>query len=101
MDSDRVKRYIEERGGQLLKKRWTPFGKGWYGDQNRIYAVRYLDADGNEHQASCKTSIFSGVYWTDDQIVQYAARLERDRSLADENERLRREIERLKRERSS
>lgn len=96
MDSDRVKSYIEERGGQLLEKRWSPFGRGWYGDTNRVYEVRYVDRDGNEHRATCKTSLFSGVYWTDDEIVRRAERADA-RSLEEENARLRQEIERLKR----
>ena len=98
MDSDRVKTHLEQRGGKLLEKRWNPFGRGWYGDNNRIYQVRYRDRDGNEHQAACKTSLFSGVYWTDDEIVQYAKRPERTIPLEEENARLRREIQRLKRE---
>ncbi len=101
MDTDRVNQHVEERGGRLLEKRWTPFGKGWYGDNNRIYTVRYVDRDGNEHQATCKTNLFSGVYWTDDTIVRYGEGHESARSLEDENARLRREIERLKREGAS
>src|SRR5687768_1769302 len=73
MDSNRVKEYVEARGGKLLQKRWAPFGKGWLGEKSdRIYEVRYLDKDGNVHQASCKTSMWSGVYWTEDRIVRYA-----------------------------
>lgn len=97
MDSDRVESYLGERGGQLLEKRWSPFGRGWYGDTNRVYEVRYLDRDGNEHQATCKTSLFSGVYWTDDEIVKYAKRPDAARPLEEENARLRQEIQRLKR----
>lgn len=97
MDSDRVKNHIEERGGQLLEKRWNPFGTGWYGDNNRIYEVRYLDRDGNEHEATCKTHAFSGVYWTDDNIVRSVKPSESTQSLQEENARLLREIERLKR----
>jgi len=95
-DTDRVKGHIEERGGKLLEKKWTPFGTGWYGDHNRIYTVRYLDRDGNEHQATCKTNILSGVYWTDDEIVRYGESHVTAHSLQEENARLRQEIERLK-----
>lgn len=102
MDGDRIEQYIESRGGTLLEKHWAPFGRGWFGEKSdRIYEVRYLDKDGNEHQATCKTSLWSGVYWTEDLIVDYAqppdsgtATLE---SLQEENRRLREENERLRR----
>lgn len=121
MDTDRVKEYIEARGGKLLEKHWAPFGKGWLGEKkDRIYEVRYLDRDGNVHQAACKTSMWSGVYWTEDRIVRYARQSKADEpgnrnrsrtswastspgrrpsqaSLEEENRRLREENERLRR----
>ncbi len=100
LDHDRVRRYITERGGKVLHAGWTPFGPGWFGEKSdRIYKVRYLDKDGNEHHAHCKTSALSGVYFTKDEIVRYAERPEEPRgeSLEEENRRLREEIERLKR----
>src|SRR5687767_12772414 len=79
MDGDRVKEYVESRGGKLLEKNWAPFGKGWFGEKNdRIYEVRYVDKDGNEHRATCKTSLWSGVYWTEDRIVRYARKADGD-----------------------
>jgi len=99
MDDGRVRRHIEKEGGVLLEKRWNPFGKGWFGEQNaRIYELRYRDRDGNTHKATCKTSALAGVYFTDDQIVGQA-HSSRD-ALLEENRRLRLEIERLKKERS-
>ena len=75
VDEDRVHSYIAERGGRFLSSTWAPFGKGWAGERNnRIYEVRYLDRDGNEHCAQCKTSMGAGVYFTDDRIVRYARR---------------------------
>jgi hypothetical protein len=112
LDHDRVRSYVESRGGRLLDANWAPFGRGWFGEKNdRIYEVRFLDADGNEHHASCKTSLFSGVYLTDDRIVRYAAPRENelvgdpsDRrddlhalALEEENRRLREELDGLKR----
>jgi hypothetical protein len=70
------------------------------GEQNaRIYAVTYEDADGNLHKATCKTSMFAGVYFTEDIIVQRRQRPSNPSdtdSLQDENRRLREEIERLR-----
>src|SRR5262245_53507112 len=99
LDTDRVKAYIESRGGRLLEKHWAPFGPGWFGEKSdRIYQVRYVDRDGNEHLAHCKTSMWTGVYFTEDRIVKYAERPpgERAASLEEENRRLREELERLK-----
>lgn len=73
IDRNRIAAYLGEKGGAVLSTRWTPFGTGWYGSQNeRIYRVAYLDRDGNEHHATCKTSLFSGVYFTEDEIVRLA-----------------------------
>ena len=102
MDGDRVRSYIEQRGGRLLSSGWAPFGKGWFGEKSdRIYEVRYLDRDGNEHEATCKTSLFTGVYFTEDRIVSYGDEprsVTRDDSrlslLEQENRRLREELNR-------
>lgn len=104
MDGDRVRAYIEQRGGRLLSSGWAPFGKGWFGEKSdRIYEVRYLDGDGNEHEATCKTSLFTGVYFTEDRIVSYGetpGRETRDDSrltqLEQENRRLREELNRTR-----
>lgn len=104
MDHDRIKSYIEDRGGKVIDSHWAPFGPGWFGEKSdRIYSVRYLDRDGNEHEAHCKTSMWTGVYLTEDRIVRYAERTlphadERERDLEEENQRLREEVSRLRRE---
>ena len=101
MDQDRVSQYVEERGGKFISADWAPFGPGWFGEKSdRIYQVRYLDRDGNEHEAYAKTSMWTGVYLTEDRIVQYAKHLVNEKeveSLEDENARLRAELDRLKR----
>jgi hypothetical protein len=101
MDSDRVKEDIESKGGKLISKEWTPFGKGWFGEKNdRIYEVIYIDKDGNKHKAFVKTSSFSGVYYSSDEIIEYSNdkqnTSELDTDLKKENEKLKREIEELK-----
>lgn len=104
-DYDRVAEDIEAKGGKLISKEWSPFGKGWFGEENdRIYKVRYLDKDDNEHEAYVKTSMFGGVYFTDDQIVKYSDKIKKDDNSPDkeklelkaENERLKAELEKLK-----
>jgi hypothetical protein len=70
IDKDRVRRYIEGQGGRLLESHWSPFGKGWVGDKSdRIYRVQYEDRDGNIREATVKTSMFSGVYFTEEMVV--------------------------------
>jgi hypothetical protein len=68
-DSDRIERYVENNGGKLVSKEWAPFGTGWFGSKERIYKVFYNDKDGHRHEAYVKTSLFSGVYFTEDRIV--------------------------------
>lgn len=73
MDSDRVGEYIRSQGGELLDSKWSPFGRGWFGEKNdRIYEVRYRDHLGNVREATVKTSLLSGVYFTEDRIVATA-----------------------------
>lgn len=119
LDKDRIAGYIRERGGRVLSINWAPFGKGWFGDKNdRIYEVVYYDAEGNQHLATCKTNILSGVYWTEDRIThpktKWVADLPkenrpghsiiraipelREDDLLTENEQLKEEIARLKEE---
>jgi hypothetical protein len=100
MDKGRIRDYVESRGGQMIDASWAPFGPGWFGEKSdRIYEVRYIDREGNEHRAACKTSLWAGVYFTEDVIVRYAHRPgERVvQSLEEENRRLREGVERLRR----
>src|SRR4051812_36306269 len=69
-DRNRIAKYIHERGGRVVSIAWAPFGRGWFGEKNdRIYEVVYYDQEGNQHFASAKTSMWSGVYWTEDRIT--------------------------------
>ena len=99
-DTDRVEEEIKAKGGTLISKEWSPFGKGWLGDQSdRIYKVRYFDKDGHEHEAFVKTSMFSGVYFTEDTIINYAKKEEtNDEATEKENSQLKLENEKLKAE---
>ena len=56
--------------GSVVSITWAPFGKGWFGEKNdRIYEVVYYDRAGDQHWATCKTSLWSGVYWTEDRTA--------------------------------
>ncbi len=65
-DRDRIRTYIAARGGHMVEARWAPFGRGWFGEKgDRLYEVTFTDRDGRRREAKCKTSMFSGVYWTE------------------------------------
>jgi hypothetical protein len=103
MDHDRVEEYIVSRGGRVIEKNWSPFGKGWFGSEHeRIYEVKYQDKDGNIHQATCKTSALAGVYFTED-IITISAKntgaIDKETELELENRQLKQQIEELKRNR--
>ena len=69
-DRNRIAKYVQERGGRIVSIAYAPFGRGWFGEKNdRIYEVVYYDSEGNQHFASAKTSMWSGVYWTEDRIT--------------------------------
>lgn len=100
LDGGRVERYVRERGWELVDRSWDPFGPGWFGEKDsRIYQIVYRDREGNLHQAHVKTSMLSGVYLTNDQLIQIkspSAPPPRP-DLAEENRRLRQRIQELER----
>ncbi len=109
-DHDRIRSHLQERGYEPLDVVWEPFGRGWWGEKNdRIYSVCYRDPEGNEHQAWCKTSIWGGVFLSEDapavskrRPMQGPIDIGPDdpvEQLRKENEKLRQELERLKRDR--
>jgi len=108
MDRARIRQDVEGRGGTVFDMTWAPFGRGWFGEKSdRIYRVSWADAEHVRHESSCKTSLFSGVYWTDEvpRAGEYEPRLGRTHAedmdrLRAENKQLREELERLKRLRS-
>jgi hypothetical protein len=99
-DKSRVLYYLQDKGCKLIEIHWVPFGPGWFGKHHdRIYEVRFIDKDGNRHHAFCKTSGWSGVYFTEDRI-ESSNKTKNIESLEDENRRLRMELEQLRRERN-
>lgn len=97
-DGERVERYINQNGWELVDRSWDPFGPGWFGEKDsRIYKIVYRDREGNLHHAHVKTSMLSGVYLTNDRIVAAAPPEAQtpDMALAEENMRLRKRIEEL------
>ena len=69
-DIDRIRTYGQERGWRFEEISYRFFGPGWFGEkEERFYAVRYVDEKGAVHAASCKTSIYTGVYFTNDRVL--------------------------------
>ncbi len=70
-DGERVESYLREMNCELIDRSWDPFGPGWFGEKDsRIYQVVYRDHAGNVHRAHVKTSMLSGVYLTNDEIIE-------------------------------
>ena len=100
----RIREYIDRRGGRVRGIQWAPFGPGWFWDRAVIYKVNYRDRNGNERAAYCKTGMLIGVYMTEDKITRLKKHQpqesysDTDVSLEEENQRLKEEIRRLKKE---
>lgn len=97
-DRQRIRRDVEARGGCVLDITWKPFGRGWFGEKNdRVYLVEWEDAARAAHRSWCKTSMFSGVFWTEDEGGPGPARGGELERLRAENRRLREELARARR----
>lgn len=97
-DGERVEAYIRKNGWELVDRSWDPFGPGWFGEKDsRIYQIVYRDRQGNTHRAHVKTSMLSGVYLTNDHIVEAmpAPKPSAEMILAAENQRLKERIREL------
>jgi len=95
LDGERVERYLQSQGYTLIDKSWDPFGPGWFGEKDsRIYEVVYRDRAGRVHRAHVKTSMMSGVYLTNDRIVEDKL----PRSVEEEKAELRRRLAELERQ---
>lgn len=96
-DGDRVKAYVEQTlKGELLGQSWDPLGPGWFGEKDsRIYEIIYKDRDGNTHRANVKTSMMSGVYLTNDVVIE-RAQPQGATSLEDEERELRSRLDQIK-----
>lgn len=94
-DGERVEQYICDMGCELIDKSWDPFGPGCFVEKDsRIYQIVYRDQDGRVHQAHVKTSMMSGVYLTNDRIVEDKPKL----SVEEEKATLRKRLAELERE---
>ena len=66
VDKNRIKDEVEAKGGRIVSISWNPFARGWFFEKNeRHYDVTYTDRSGTMQSTTCKTSLFTGVYWAD------------------------------------
>lgn len=99
LDRARLRDHFALCGEEVVDIQWDPFGPGWFGEKSdRIYLVSLRDRDGDVRSVHCKTSMWSGVYETErrDPLRDPRGR-KAERALRAENERLRDEVERLRR----
>jgi hypothetical protein len=94
-DRERVEQYLRKKGYELIDKSWAPFGPGWFGEKDsRIYEVVYRDREGRVHRAHVKTSMMSGVYLTNDRVIEDAPAI----SVEEEKARLRKRLAELEKQ---
>ncbi|HEY7218017.1 MAG TPA: zinc ribbon domain-containing protein [Candidatus Binatia bacterium] len=66
VDKNRIKDEIESKGGRVISMSWNPFARGWFFEKNeRHYNVTYMNRSGTTVSTTCKTSLFTGVYWAE------------------------------------
>lgn len=76
VDKNRIQREIESRGGRVVSIAWNPFARGWFFEKNeRHYQVTYVDRTGTAVSTTCKTSLFTGVYWAEGPSVTEKPRI--------------------------
>jgi len=65
IDHQRIREHVEHSGGKVLKIT-TQYLGGWRASRDRAYLVTYRTQHGKTITASCRTSMFRGVYWITD-----------------------------------
>jgi hypothetical protein len=66
VDKSRIKDEIESKGGRVISIAWNPFARGWFFEKGeRHYEVSYVDRSGGTISTTCKTSLFTGIYWAE------------------------------------
>ena len=64
LDRGRIREELEKGGRSVLDITWNPFGRGWLGERSdRLYEVTYRTQGGKTVTATCKTTMYTGVYW--------------------------------------
>jgi hypothetical protein len=61
-DRERIRDYFLRQGQTTGAITWEPFARWWTRDIDRTYTVTVLSPDGATRVVSCRTSLFGGVY---------------------------------------
>jgi len=65
-----VKSKLLGKGYTVISVKWAPFGYGWFGEKDAIiFKAKYQDETGMTHTTYCKSGIFSGVYFSNDDLI--------------------------------
>lgn len=66
VDKNRIRDEVETKLGRVVSITWNPFARGWFFEKNeRHYDITYIDRTGRPVSTTCKTSLFTGIYWAD------------------------------------
>ena len=66
VDKSRIDRASKDNGWRDINIKWSPFAPGWFFEKGeRHYRVAFTDEQGQQRERTCKTSIFTGVFWRD------------------------------------
>lgn len=67
----RIRHAVQDARGKVLRIRRLPFWKQDYflGRDRIIHEVRYVDVNGVEHEAVCRSGFLCGVEWIADHCV--------------------------------
>lgn len=69
-DKRRIRQHLAQQGARLTGIAHCMRVEAMVLDENeRFYRIAYLDRNGWQHGAICKTSCFGGIYHADDQVT--------------------------------
>ena len=75
LDKKRIYQAAERKGWRDSTVEWAPFAPGSFFERNeRNYLVVYVDQEGLTHEVYCKTSLMTGIYWSDENTVTHLSR---------------------------
>jgi hypothetical protein len=99
----KINQYFFTRNLRIVSIEHTPFAQGWAFEKNEVlYTVFYWNREGDYCKAIVKTSLWTDVYFSNEEVITYAKRNDpsKERVLEQENEKLKKEIELLKHQKS-
>ncbi len=65
-DRERITEYMLSHHGTVEDITWQPLAFWWQKNSDRAYLVTYRSAEGLAKQVHCRTSLFGGVYLSEE-----------------------------------